>query len=116
MYINKLQHCLQVPIFGLRINVHHGFNPPHAMMECGGLNPVNNFNQVALQQLNKEMKSFMNHYENFKMAHPTTPHPLSHTLCLHLAQPLPLPICMSLNLASACPTLEGASSRLHQSN
>ena len=54
----------------------------------------------------------MNPYESFKMAHPTTAHPPSHTLCEHLAQPLPLPIRMSSNLASTYPTNSTARRRI----
>ena len=58
------------------------------------------------------MKSFVNHYESFKVAHPTTPHLLSHNLRQHLAQPLPLPIRMFSNLASAYPINSTARGRI----
>ena len=58
------------------------------------------------------MKSFGNHYESFKSAHPKTHHPLSHTHRWHLAQSFPLPIHMSSNLLSIYPTNSKAGGRI----
>ena len=59
----------------------------------------------------RSLWSFLEVFKN-KMAHPTTPHPLSHNLHQHLAQPLPFPICMSSNLLSAYPIISTAQRRI----